>query len=259
MPSVREEFQEKGYHVARGVFGPDEIAELTAAFDRVVAQLQAGEESADGRWTSAALDALERKGGVPKTTITHSHMIHRYSATWARAMFHPGFIAAAREILGEDIVLHHNKLFFKPPRRGSAFPVHQDWSYFPTRDDTMIAAIIHLTDATDEMGCVRVFPGSNKLGRVPDSDGTVPNALIENDYPLEAGTPIEAKPGDVLFFHYFTLHGSRPNTSDRERKTVLFQMHAGADLPDANDHPYDRTVLSGMNPHMARSIGNAMV
>ena len=257
MPSVREEFEEQGYYVARAVFSPSELDGLTAAFDRVVAQLQEGDEDANGRWTSAALDEVERKGGAQETKITHTHMIHRYSAEWARAMFHPGFIDAARAILGEDIVLHHNKLFYKPPERGSAFPVHQDWTYFPTRDDTMIAAIIHLTDATDEMGCVRVFPGSHKLGRVPDSDGTVPNALIEGDYPLDAGVPIEAKAGDVLFFHYFTLHGSRPNTSARERKTVLFQMHAGTDLPVPNDHPYDRTVLSGANPHMTRSLGNA--
>ena len=258
MSSVREAFEEEGFHHARGVFTPDEIAGLTTAFDRVVMQLQEGEEDANGRWTSAALDDVEREGGLAQTSITHSHMIHRYSADWARAMFHPGFIAATREILGEDIVLHHNKLFFKPAGRGSAFPMHQDWSYFPTRDDSMIAAIIHLTDATDEMGCVRVYPGSHKLGRVPDSDGTVRNAMIERDYPLEKAVPVEAKAGDVLFFHYFTLHGSRPNTSDRERKTVLFQMHAGADVPDPNDHPYDRTVLSGMNPHMARSLGNAL-
>ena len=258
MSSVCEAFQEQGYHLARGVFDPDEVASLTAAFDRVVEQLQTGEESANGRWTSAALDEVEREASAPETTITHSHMIHRYSAEWARAMFHPGFVGVAREILGEDIVLHHNKLFYKPPRRGSAFPVHQDWTYFPTRDDTMIAAIVHLTDATDEMGCVRVFPGSHKLGRIPDSNGTVPNALIEEGYPLEDSVPIEAKAGDVLFFHYFTLHASKPNTSDKERKTVLFQMHAGADLPVPNDHPYDRTVISGINPNMTRSLGNAM-
>ena len=254
MSTIREQFEREGYYFAEGVFDADEIAELTDAFDRVVAQLNASDEDANGRWTSAALDAIE---GERPTTITHSHMIHRYSARWARAMFHPGFLGVARKILGENIVLHHNKLFHKPPRRGSAFPVHQDWSYFPTEQDRMIAAIIHLTDATDEMGCVRVFPRSHRLGRLDNSDGTVPNALIDRDYPLERGVPMEARAGDVLFFHYCTLHGSRPNTSDRDRKTVLFQMHAAEDRVVPNSHPYDRTVLSGMNPHMTREIGNA--
>ena len=254
MSSIREQFEDQGYYFAKGVFSADEIAELTAAFDKVVHQLRSGSEDANGRWTSAALDAVE--ADAPPTEIVHSHMIHRYSARWAQAMFHEGFLEVAREILGPDIVLHHNKLFLKPPQRGSAFPVHQDWSYFPTEKDSMIAAIVHLTDATEEMGCVRVFPRSNKLGKLADSDGTVPNTLIETEYPLDAGAPMEAKAGDVLFFHYTTLHGSTPNRSDRPRKTVLFQMHAGDDRPIPNDHPYDQTVMSGVNPYMTRSAGN---
>ena len=254
MSAIRQQFEDQGYYFAPAVFAADEIAALTTEFDKVVAQLNASDEDANGRWTSEALDAVE---GERKTTITHSHMIHRYSAKWAQAMYHEGFLGVAREILGDDIVLHHNKLFHKPPKRGSGFPVHQDWSYFPTEQDSMIAAIIHLTDATDEMGCVRVFPESHKLGKLPDSDGTVPNDLIANDYKLEDGVPMQAKAGDVLFFHYTTLHGSKPNVSDRDRKTVLFQMHAGADRVIPNAHPYDQTVLSGMNPHMTRAAGNS--
>ena len=52
-------------------------------------------------------------------------------------------------------MLHHSKLFCKPPETGSPFPMHQDWQYFPSVKDTMIAAIIYVSAATDEMGCVR--------------------------------------------------------------------------------------------------------
>ncbi len=40
---------------------------------------------------------------------------------------------------------------------------------------------------------------------------------------------LEADPGDVVFFHYFTLHGSKQNVSNRIRKTVLTQLYAGDD------------------------------
>ena len=53
----------------------------------------------------------------------------------------------------------------KAPESGSPFPLHQDWSYFLTRRDSMIAAVIHVSEATDEMGCLRVVPGSHRLGR----------------------------------------------------------------------------------------------
>jgi len=61
----------------------------------------------------------------------------------------------------------------------------------------------------------------------------------------------------VVFFHYFTLHGSLPNRSDKVRKTVLVQMHSGDDkVEDENQHPNARLVLSGWNHHAKRSLGN---
>ena len=249
-------FNKQGYLLAKGVFSKQEVEVLESDFDKVVSLLQSGTEDPNGRWTSSALDNIEQE--LDQTSIVHSHMIHRYSAKWAKALFQEKFLDIAKQLLGEDIVLHHNKLFFKPPKRGSAFPVHQDWSYFPFKNDSMIAAIIHITDATDDMGCVRVFPGSHKLGRLEKSDGTVYNKMIEETYPLESGEAMIAEPGDVLFFHYCTLHGSKPNVSNNSRKTVLVQMHAGDDEPENadDDHPYDRMTLSGINRHMTRSLGN---
>ena len=125
--------------------------------------------------------------------------------------------------------------------------MHQDWTYFPTVKDTMIAGIIHVSPATDEMGCLRVYPGSHRLGRVAGTSGTTRSELLEQ-YPLEGALPLEAEPGDVAFFHYFTLHGSRPNTSTRVRKTVLAQLHAGTDRLEPNvKHPNERLVLRGWN------------
>ena len=51
--------------------------------------------------------------------------------------------------------------------------MHQDWQYFPSVKDSMIAAIIYVSEATDEMGCVRVYPGSHKqLGRTDGMMGS---------------------------------------------------------------------------------------
>jgi len=56
-------------------------------------------------------------------------------------------------------------------------------------------------------------------------------------------------------FYYFTLHGSLPNRSDKVRKTVLVQMHAGDDEIEERGlaHPYARLTLSGWNHRMKRS------
>jgi ectoine hydroxylase-related dioxygenase (phytanoyl-CoA dioxygenase family) len=134
--------------------------------------------------------------------------------------------------------------------------MHQDWEYFPTIKDTMLAGIIHVSKADDEMGCLRVYPGSHKLGRHPNMSGGTKeeNPLLRDVYPLEKATVMEAEPGDVLFFHYCTLHGSMPNRSQNTRKTVLVQMHAGHDaVEEGNTHPNARLVLSGWNHGARRS------
>ena len=75
-----------------------------------------------------------------------------------------------------------------------------------------------------------------------------------DQYPIEKATPVECKAGDVVFFHYFTLHGSMPNRSDRTRKTVLVQVYDGQDrVEPGNPHPDERIVLSGWNHAISRS------
>ncbi|HEX8372731.1 MAG TPA: phytanoyl-CoA dioxygenase family protein [Chthoniobacterales bacterium] len=244
-------FEENGYYLARGVFAPNELSELENDFDRIVDQLQRGKEQVDARWTGAAMERL----GALGTSVIHTHNVQTFSATWLRALMHEKFLGGAKAILGPDVILHHSKLFMKPPGKGAPFPMHQDWEYFPTVNDTMIAAVVHVSDATDDMGCFRVYPGSHKLGRRKgmQGQGSGENQELVEKYPLENATVLEAQPGDVLYFHYFTLHGSKPNISPKTRKTVLVQMHAGDDeIEEGNTHPNARLALSGWNNRIGR-------
>lgn len=241
-------FASDGYYVEKGVFSPVEIAELETDFDRIVEQLLAGDEAINATWGGPEMKQL----GAEKLVVLHTHNVQQFSARWGRALYHARFLKVATDILGPDVVLHHTKLFQKPSEEGAPFPVHQDWTYFPTEKDTMIAAVIHVSKATDEMGCLRVYPGSHKLGRIAGTHGQVSSELLDQ-HPLSGASPLEAEPGDVVFFHYFTLHGSMPNRSANTRKTVLVQMYAGDDrVEEGNGHPDERLVLAGWNHHATR-------
>ncbi|MEC8840501.1 MAG: phytanoyl-CoA dioxygenase family protein, partial [Candidatus Poribacteria bacterium] len=179
---------------------------------------------------------------------------------WLNAVQQEKFLDITSAILGPDIILHHTKLFQKPAEKGSAFPMHQDWQYFPTINDTMIAGVIHVSEATNEMGCFRVYPDSHReLGRCEGMMGSGQNAEIHKQYPIEKATVLQAESGDVVFFHYFTLHGSMPNTSLKTRKTVLVQLYAGDDkVEDGNGHTDVRLVLRGWNHMVTRSIAGSV-
>lgn len=248
MSEISDFFAENGYYHAKGVFDTDEIAALEGDFDRIVRQLSASGDQIDATWDGAANDALKSANDV----IFHTHNVQKYSRTWLNAFLNERFLKVVRDIIGDDIILHHSKLFQKPAENGSPFPMHQDWPYFPTENDSMIAGILHVSDATDEMGCLRVYPGSHRLGRVAGADGRSQNDTLDQ-YPIENAQIVEAKAGDVIFFHYFTLHGSMPNRSDATRKTVLCQMYDGQDRIEAgNKHPDERMVLSGWNYNISR-------
>ncbi len=241
-------FDAEGYYHAKGVFRPDEVAAQEADFYRIVRQLVDSGDQIDATWDGTETARISRPGD----RILHTHNVQKFSRIWLNAFLSDRFLNVAEALIGPDIVLHHSKLFQKPAEAGAPFPMHQDWPYFPTVHDTMIAGIIHVSEATDKMGCLRVVPGSHRLGRVDGADGRQANAILDG-YPIEDAKVIEAQPGDVIFFHYFTLHGSMPNRSDKVRKTVLCQLHAGTDhVEEGNRHPNERMVLRGWNHHIGR-------
>ena len=216
---IKDLFDQNGYFLARGVFTEDALRSMEADFDRIVEQLERSDENINARWDSQYTDKLD--GGASR--IIHTHNVQRYSAYWLQALQQERFLDIAEQLLGPDIILHHTKLFQKPPKEGAPFPMHQDWSYFPTQDDSMVAGVIFLTDADEETGGLRVYPGSHRLGRLTNSSGQACSELLDK-YPLDDAQPVSAKRGDVFFFSYLTLHGSSPNRSDRSdryRKTVF--------------------------------------
>jgi phytanoyl-CoA hydroxylase len=250
--TIAEQFAEQGYYIAKGVYNREEVRELEVDFDRIVQQLQSSGENINARWSGPEMERMN----TAALTVIHTHNVQQYSAAWLRATMHPRFLAASQAIIGPDVVLHHSKLFQKPSEEGAPFPMHQDWTYFPTVNDTMMAGIIHVSNATDEMGCLRVYPGTHKLGRIEGTSGQHESEMLAK-YPLATAKPLEAEPGDVVFFHYFLIHGSMPNRSSKVRKTVLVQMYSGQDrVVDGNTHPDEKLVLSGWNYHAKRGSVN---
>jgi phytanoyl-CoA hydroxylase len=243
-------FAENGYAIARGVVSGAQLADLQHEFDRVVDQLERLEPGCNNaRWGHPATARID--GGSP-TVVVHTHQIQQYSGAWSRFCFDNTFLDACEPLLGEDIILHHTKLFLKPAGIGAPFPPHQDWSYFPADQDHMLAAVVAMSEANEDNGCIRVWPGSHRRGRLARSNG---EGDFDRDFPFADSVPGILEPGDVLFFDYLTVHGSLPNRGEHARKSVLFQLHSGNDLvEDKNRHLNSQLVLRGWNHRMHRSL-----
>ena len=246
-------YKENGYLHVKGLFTAQEAAAYRQEAHELIARLQAV-KSVEATWEAA------KEVTTTKTSLHHCHDVQFQSAAFARLITDPRLTDIAAGIIGSpNVQLHHNKLFIKPPEKGSPFPMHQDQPFFPHDKDSMIAAIIHFDDAPLEKGCVRVVPGSYKKGPVPHiKEGGWHLPLSE--YPVESALPCEAKAGDVLFFSYLTIHGSAVNVSSEARTTLLVQMRDPLDPPSVLTHLSrgQGMMLRGMDPSvgMAPPAGN---
>lgn len=253
--SFSSQFNTRGFVLEKGVFSSNQISALEAEFDCIISQIQFSGEHINARWGSELTQHIEN----PDSAVIHTHNVQSYSSIMTEMVQHEKLLDLSESLIGPDIILHHTKLFLKPIKKGSAFPLHQDWSYFPTKKNSMIAAVIHVSDSTKNMGRFRVIPKSHKMGKIENSDGHSRVPEIHDNYTLESAEPVEAKPGDILFFHCCTIHGSMPNLSDKPRKTILIQLYSGKDkVTENNQHTNVQLVLRGWNYHATRNSVSAI-
>ena len=243
-----EQYQHTGYALVPDLVPREQLDRLEASFDGIVARRLAAGDALDATWRG---DRWRDRAGAQDTVVLHTHDLQAHCAEWTRALTSERLTGAMSSLIGSpNVQLHHTKLFVKPPERGSPFPLHQDFPHFPHERHTMMAAVLHLTDATHEMGCIRVVPGSHRLGPLPTAEHF---HLDPDDWPVESAVPVEAARGDVLFFSYLLVHGSGVNRSARTRKTVLFQVRDPSDRPLTGQHRSHAQglMLRGIDPLVA--------
>jgi phytanoyl-CoA hydroxylase len=243
-------YERDGFIVLRGVFSREEAAEYRREAHELMDRLTSI-QPIDATWASGREVAMGQQ-----TQLLHCHNVQFQSAIFTRLLADPRLVDPVADLIGPNVQLHHNKLFIKPPEKGSPFPMHQDHPFFPHERHTMLAAIVHFDDAPLAKGCVRVVPGSHKLGPLEhNAEGSY--HLPYEEYPVEQAEPIEAQAGDVLIFSYLTIHGSGVNTSDEARTTLLIQMRAPDDLPTVDTHRSrgQGMMLRGVNPLGKQSKG----
>lgn len=231
MATMREDYERDGFVIVRNAMTWEQIEEMRRESDAVVQRAKDAQARTSFFWGGDFVSPEERA----KLDINGIHDPQFHSAAFARLLVNcDKVLDVVEELIGPNIQLHHTKLIVKPPESGAPFPMHQDYPYFPHEKDTMLAAIFHFDDATNENGCLRVVPGSHKSGKLNTVLGT--NYLDPNAYPIENALPCEVNSGDVLIFSYLTIHGSGLNTSDRPRRNWLVQMRAADDLPTVDTH-----------------------
>jgi hypothetical protein len=165
---------------------------------------------------------------------------------------------ACSRLWGTDPVWFiYEQVFLKEGGDTGRTPWHQDGSYIPIDGDDVAVAWITFERLSKE-DSLEFVPGSHhgtvyNTSKFDPNDPTIPH---DESLPYPRLPPIEAErakwdivswpvePGDVIFFHFRTLHGGAPTRPGQRRRTLtlrFFGEHAHYDpktakaLPNAPD------------------------
>ena len=218
-------YRREGSLVVDEVLGADDLVELDEVIREVVT-------------TAIATGEAERQLEVEPADTGPNPALRRIIQPYER---HPGFRSIAHDprivdrvesLIGPNLELHHSKLNWKPAQVGSPVAWHQDLSYYPHSNDSVLAVLIYLDVATEANGCLQVLPrrhGEYLDHAAPNGEfaGRLADETIANFEPDLLAAPA----GSAIFLHGLTPHASLPNHSPTDRRTLIFAYRAGDAYP----------------------------
>ncbi len=238
------EYKRTGAIVVPDILSSEEIQRLRAVTDEFVEKARPLTDHTD-------VYDLEDAHSAQQPRVRRIKTPHLHHAEYGKLVDHPKIVAALRALWGPNIRFDTAKLNLKSAGFGAAVEWHQDWAFYPHTNDDLAAVGVMMDDMELENGPLMIIPGSHK-GPTYDHHangkfcGAMDPAASGIDFSKEV--PLTGKAGSITIHHVRAIHGSAPNTSDRDRRLLLFQFRAAdawplLGLPDIA--AYDKLVVAG--------------
>jgi ectoine hydroxylase-related dioxygenase (phytanoyl-CoA dioxygenase family) len=235
-------WEENGYLVLPEVLSPQEVERLRRAVDDLEARAATVGETTD-RFQFKVFESAGRR-------VQQIAEPHELGGEWLALARHPAILDRVEDLLGPNLQLYYSMGMLKAPREGFAAPWHQDFAFFPHGRTEILACMVAIDDATPENGCLRVVPGSHRMGILNHYKDGKFTGIYQGDTAAfdapggHALLPVRA--GGLLLWHVMTLHGSAPNRSEHPRRAVVLEYK----------NPEARLLAGSFNSRMeVRSMG----
>lgn len=201
----RKTFEETGYLIVEDALSPEQIAHLTAEFDRI----------------------YERKlseGHNPKTALFYPNFIPDHDS-FLSLVDYEKVLPKVWGILGWNIYLYHAHMIATPPsgnpKNDGTFGWHQDsgrvnWEIEThPRPRLSLKVAYFLSDVSEpDRGNFWVVPGSHLRDEI--------HIPVDRNGQPEGAIPVCVKPGSAVFFDRRLWHAGSPNWSTELTRKVLF-------------------------------------
>ncbi|AOW11481.1 SnoK-like protein [Flavobacterium gilvum] len=154
---------------------------------------------------------------------------------------HQKSLAIARQLLGDDIALDFDMLINKAPHTNTPTPWHQDCAYWISMPDTRATSCwVALDEATKENGCMWYVPKSH-LEPTRLHEPSAKGGALQCQANEEEAIAMEIKPGSCVFHHGGTLHYSRGNSTDKQRRAFITNFRPDEMIRYEREQGYNHT------------------
>lgn len=222
-----DEYNEIGAIVVPNVLSAEEVAGLRRVTDEFVEQSRAVTEHND-------IFDLEDTHTPSQPRVRRIKSAHLHHPVYAALVDHPGIVAVLKSLWGPNIRFDTAKLNLKAANFGAAVEWHQDWAFYPHTNDDLAAVGIMMDDMEQANGPLMIVPGSHK-GPVYDhhADGKFCGAMDPGKCAVDFKNAISLNgpAGSISVHHVRAVHGSAVNTSNKDRRLLLFQFRAADAWP----------------------------
>src|SRR3954469_6127245 len=146
------EFDRNGCLLGGKVISSDEVEELRAELDRVIATHQSGGFSDD----QPKPVMIGNLGGKADDVVWQIVNIWEASPAFERLLYLRPVVEALHQLTrADDLQVWHDQIQYKPPQHGGINNWHQDAPYWPViRPETPVTAWIALDDVEESNGCM---------------------------------------------------------------------------------------------------------
>lgn len=260
-----EQFHQQGFLVVENVLTASEINALQKDFDDWVEDSRhhdnAWGETLDGR---ARFD-LESDHSPEHPSLRRVTSPTEISASYLQTALKSRMAEIAAQLIGHNGTrFHHSKINSKLPHTATQVKWHQDFLFTPHSNDSLITALLMVSDVTPENGPLNVIPGSHNGPLWSHwQNGKFTGAVEETVVAQHCQEPVACfgPSGSVCFMHTRLLHASSPNETEHPR-TLFITVYAAEDALPYGENPlpsiHTGTLVAGEESGLIRSTDNQL-
>lgn len=215
-------FNVNGYLILENIISGEEVETYRRMYDQFLdGTIDTGKNRSD---LGAGLG-----DGVQQENITQIMWPSDFVPALHTMVYHQRALAVARQLLGADIGMDFDMLINKAPHTNTPTPWHQDAAYWINMPDKRaVSCWLALDQAVKDNGCMWYAPGSHLHPLRPHRFAGREGGALQCDASEAEGICIELTPGSCVLHHGGTLHYSRGNSTDSNRRAFIINFRPEA-------------------------------